>query len=117
MKSGNSAAAWCPPTPLLDTRIFPCAQTIIRSACVVLALVWHCLYRRLWQLTPDKLLVAYLHVLTFWQDAQVVKAKPVPLSVYNGAAPQVHSSKPLTEPMSPVFRSASVSLSQGRAAH
>jgi hypothetical protein len=52
----------------------------------------------------DKLLGAYLHVLTFWQDAQVVKAKPVPLSVYNGAAPQVHSSKPLTEPMSPVFR-------------
>ena len=56
---------------------------------------------------PDELLLAYLYVLTFWQDAQVVKAKPVPLSVYNGAAPQVHSSKPLTEPMSPVFRSAS----------
>ena len=35
-----------PHTPLLDTRIFPCAQTIIRTACIVLALVWHGFYRR-----------------------------------------------------------------------
>lgn len=36
--------------------------------------------------------------------SMVVKAKPVPTSVYNGGPAVVHSSKPLTEPMSPHFR-------------
>jgi len=34
----------------------------------------------------------------------MVKAKPVPNSVYSGGPSVVHSSKPLTEPMSPHFR-------------
>lgn len=34
----------------------------------------------------------------------VIKAKAVPSSVHNGASAVVHSSKPLTEPMSPHFR-------------
>jgi hypothetical protein len=41
---------------------------------------------------------------------QVVKAKPVPTSVYNGGPAVVHSSKPLTEPMSPHFRYVCVRL-------
>ena len=36
--------------------------------------------------------------------SMVIKAKAVPSSVRNGAAAVAHSSKPLTEPMSPHFR-------------
>jgi len=35
---------------------------------------------------------------------QVIKAKPVPSTVYSGGPSVVHSNKPLTEPVSPHFR-------------